>query len=149
MTTDNNTPSDDTEIKNYTINLTATGNSFAAGNYTINALTGFNGVITGALHPHYPSNLTVSNPYTLNTSTLDEKNSGLLTIKGENADIDLNGKSLKTWMELVEKRLAILQPNTALESEWEELKILGDRYRQLEQEIKEKMQAWDILRKEQ
>lgn len=139
----------------YQIDLSGLKNSFATGNYGINTLTaGFNGVITGAgalgaLQNTYSGNLTISNPYTPNSSLLEVSNSsGLLSIKGDNADIDLNGKSLKTWMEAVEKRLAILQPNTTLESEWEELKELGDRYRQLEQKINEKMKTWNILKKE-
>lgn len=74
--------------------------------------------------------------------------SGKITLKGESADVDINGISLKEFMQRVEKRLALLQVNPHLESEWEELKALGDQYRQLEQHIKDKMKTWDILNRE-
>lgn len=88
----------------------------------------------------------------VNTSTSgvtlgDLKPSGKITLTGNDADVDINGKSLKEFMQQVEERLAILQPNPKLEKEWEELKALGDQYRQLEQEIKDKMKTWDILNK--
>jgi flagellar motility protein MotE (MotC chaperone) len=44
--------------------------------------------------------------------------------------------------------LALLTPNPELEKEWDELKELGDRYRELEKHITEKMKTWDILKRE-
>jgi len=78
----------------------------------------------------------------------DLKPSGKIVLKGDDADIDINGTSLKDFMVQMEQRLAMLQPNPQLEKEWEELKALGDQYRQLEQHIKDKMKTWDILNKE-
>lgn len=75
-------------------------------------------------------------------------NAGKLVLKGENADIDINGASLKDFMTRVEERLALLSPNPKLESEWAELKALGDQYRKLEKEIQDKMKTWDILKRE-
>lgn len=69
-----------------------------------------------------------------------------IDITGENADITLNGKSMRNWMEKVEERLAILEPNTKLEQEWDELKQLGDQYRTLEKQLLEKTKAWNILK---
>ena len=74
--------------------------------------------------------------------------SGLVKLSGENADIDINGVSLKRTLEGIQQRLALLEPNPALEKEWAELKRLGDEYRALEQEIKDRMKTWDILKKE-
>lgn len=74
-------------------------------------------------------------------------NSGRIECTGENADLILNGKSVKTALEAIEERLAILHPNPELEKEWAELKELGDRYRTLETEIKAKMKVWDTLKK--
>lgn len=74
-------------------------------------------------------------------------NSGRIECTGENADLILNGKSVKTTLEAIEERLAILQPNPELENDWEELKELGQRYRTLEADIKAKMQVWDTLKK--
>ena len=70
-----------------------------------------------------------------------------LDITGEDADITLNGKSMRDWMSKVEERLAILEPNPELEAEWAELKELGERYRAMEQELQEKSRAWNLLKK--
>ena len=75
--------------------------------------------------------------------------SGTIEIKGEDADIKINGKSMKTWMEAVEERLNILTPNPELEQEWDELQELGERYRALEKQCKEKAQMWAALKKVQ
>ena len=75
--------------------------------------------------------------------------SGTIEIKGEDADIKINGKSMKTWMEAVEERLNILTPNPELEAEWDELQELGERYRALERKCKEKAQMWEALKKVQ
>ncbi len=49
-------------------------------------------------------------------------------------------------MEQIEQRLNILTVNAKLESEWEELRALGEQYRALEQSIIEKMKTWDKLK---
>ena len=74
---------------------------------------------------------------------------GTIEIKGEDADIKINGKSMKTWMEAVEERLNILTPNPELEADWDELQELGERYRRLEQKCKDKAQMWAALKKVQ
>ena len=73
--------------------------------------------------------------------------SGKVKLQGENADIDINGKSLKNWMERVEERLNILTPNPELEKEWDDLRRLGERYRKLEKKCQEKSQMWETLKK--
>lgn len=84
---------------------------------------------------------------TASSSPVLMNNSGRIECTGENADLVLNGKSVKSTLEAIEERLAILQPNPELEKEWEELKELGQRYRTLEADIKEKMKVWDTLKK--
>ena len=75
-----------------------------------------------------------------------------LTSKGvemaKDCDVTIGDWSLKKAMDKIEQRLAILHPNPKLESEWAELKELGDRYRELEQHIQAKMKTWDILNRE-
>ena len=83
-----------------------------------------------------------------NTNLTDLNQSGKISIKGENADLDINGVSLKDFMARVEQRLAILTPDTRLEEEWSELKTLGDRYRELEKEIHDRIKTFDILKNE-
>jgi hypothetical protein len=79
-------------------------------------------------------------------SAADIKPSATITLKGEDADIDINGKSMKAWMEKVEEQLNIMVPNPELEKEWDELKKLGDRYRKLEKKCKEKAEMWNKLK---
>ena len=62
-------------------------------------------------------------------------------------DLKIKGKSLSEAIENIEKRLAILHPNKELEERWEQLKELGERYRELEKDILEKEKIWDILKK--
>ena len=87
---------------------------------------------------------TGSSPYTINPYTMNQ--SGKVHITGENADLVIGEKSMRDWMERVEERLNILTPNTELETEWKELKSLGEQYRQLEQHIKDKQATWDRLK---
>lgn len=63
-------------------------------------------------------------------------------------DLQIGDWSLKDSMERIEERLALLQINTKLEQEWEELKSLGEQYRNLEKEIKEKIKVWNIISKD-
>jgi hypothetical protein len=73
--------------------------------------------------------------------------SGQIDIRGEKADIRINGKSMNKWMEQVEQRLNILTPNPELEKEWDDLRRLGERYRKLEKKCQEKAQMWAALKK--
>ena len=72
--------------------------------------------------------------------------SNTVHIRGEDADLLINEKSLKTWMEKVEERLNILTPNPELEKEWDDLRRLGERYRKLEQKCREKAAMWKRLK---
>ena len=73
-----------------------------------------------------------------------------LSVKG-NADFEgevtIKGKNLTDMLEKIDERLAILHPNPKLEDKWDELKELGRRYKELEQEIIEKEKIWAILKK--
>lgn len=70
-----------------------------------------------------------------------------IELNGDRADLVINGVSLKDTLTAIESRLAILKPAAELEAEWAELKRLGDEYREMEKEIREKMKSWDILKK--
>lgn len=84
--------------------------------------------------------------YSINATTVGS--SGRIALHGEDADVDINGVSLKDFMERVESRLGLLTPDSRLEEEWAELRELGDRYRELEKEIHGRMKTFDILKKE-
>ncbi len=45
------------------------------------------------------------------TNAMDLNQSGMLSLKGKNADIDINGKSLMKTLEALEERLNMLVPN--------------------------------------
>lgn len=108
------------------------------GNITITS-GGTGGILSG------------SNGYTYDdyiiTSTMPQ---GALKVNGDaefEGDLKIKGKSLVESIENIEKRLAILHPNSELESRWNELKELGEKYRQLEKEILEKESIWETLKK--
>ena len=98
------------------------------------------------------SGATYAGPYTVNTSngapwmTQGSLSAPKIQLNGEDADIEVNGWSLVDAVKRIEERLAIMQPNPKLETEWEELKQLGDQYRKLEQHIKDKQDTWDRLK---
>ena len=81
--------------------------------------------------------------------TMTVQKGGTIDIQGDDADIKMNGKSMKAWMEKVEERLNILTPNPELEKDWDDLRRLGERYRKLEKKCKEKAQMWEELKKVQ
>jgi hypothetical protein len=83
-----------------------------------------------------------SNEFTNSTITINTN--GIEMQPG--TDIVIGGQSLMKTLDVINERLAILQPNTRLESEWSELKKLGERYRAMEQDLLEKARAWDILK---
>ncbi len=93
--------------------------------------------------------LSVGNGGTGSSPTMAVNPSTSIEIKGEDADIKINGKSMVTWMEKVEERLNMLTPNPELEKDWDDLRRLGQRYRALEKKCKEKAQMWAALKKVQ
>ena len=135
--------------------ITLTGSS-SSPTYTISSP----GNVSGGLY--WGLNGTSANPGQVLTSngntngwanvTLAEPNLQGSTLKvNGNADFDgevtIKGKSLTGMLEKIEERLAILHPNPKLEDKWDELKELGKRYKELEQEIIEKEKVWAILKR--
>ena len=95
---------------------------------------------TGANQYVYASNGT----YTI--SPITSTPSGTLELQGEGADVRINGVSLTGVLKNIEERLNILRPNTELEADWDQLRELGDQYRQLETKLKEKSKMWSTLK---
>ena len=147
---------DDNHIGGYKLTDTITLNS-VADTITLSSLNYSNAVVGGGVS--YP-NVTMASsgvyttntgPYTsgsagVNTSPWTYNSSPKIQLNGEGADIELNGWSLIESFKKIEERLNILHPNTKLEAEWEELRALGDKYRELEQQIKDKQATWDRLK---
>ena len=116
----------------------------------------------GTLHPGYGavppahSNVTISSssPWTstatytatAGTTPWATSKSGKLYLDDQDADIIINGKSLGAVIAKIEERLNILVPNSELETEWAELKQLGDKYRALETKLTEQVEVWRRLK---
>ena len=117
------------------------------------------------------NNLSLTSPYTVNTVNLSAlgqypnavfttSSTGINTpwvqsppmagpkikLDGEDADIEINGVSLWTTMQEIANRLNIMHTNPELETEWAELRELGEQYRKLEQYIKDKQATFDRIR---
>ena len=68
--------------------------------------------------------------YTWGTAT--SKTSGTIKLEGSDADIFVQGKSMKAWMDAVEKRLLILEPKPELLKKYKALEQAYDHYKTLE-----------------
>lgn len=123
---------------------------------SVSAPGSFNDTITINNGGYAYSNTSITNngaigPFTVTTSATSQpwfSNSVAPKIRldGEGADIEVNGVSLIDMIRRIEERLNILTLNPELETEWKELKTLGEQYRKLEQHIKDKQATWDKLK---
>lgn len=135
-----------TAVASATVSISAASqynNAVIGGGYPITN----NGVLTGTLGGGYPnvslsSGTGISSPWVSTTPD----NRGRINLDGKNADITVNGVSLMSTLQRLEERLNILHPNTELEAEWEELRILGEQYRKLEAKLQEQGEMWAKLK---
>ena len=133
--------------------ITAGGYSFPSSNVSISSPGAMTGTIGSNASP-YTYNSVAGGPYTIssgagvtgiNNPWATYNPAPKIRLDGEGADIEVNGWSLVDAIKKIEKRLNILHPNTELETEWAELRALGEQYRKLEQHIKDKQATWDRL----
>jgi hypothetical protein len=129
-----------------TVDLAAGGTGVHQGNLTVGSIT-FGGTNSG---PSFANSI-----WTTNTSVgssnwnMHDSNvapSGKMHLTGDNADIVINGQSLNATLAALQERLNWMQPATEIEAEWDELRELGDRYRELEKQCREKAQMWTKLK---
>jgi len=73
---------------------------------------------------------------------------GKMRITGDDADIEIDGISLKETLYKLQERMAILEPNLELEKEFVELKAVREKYIELERNLLEKKEMWDRLNKD-
>jgi hypothetical protein len=151
----------DAEFRIDTVNLsgTPTFNIPAESEYQIaygklnTSLSVTGGVISGALGQNsiYTTTSTGAGGYNWNIApdynAMSQISQASLELRGENADIKINGRSMCDWMVKVEERLNILTPNPELEKDWDELRRLGERYKKLEKKCKQKAEMWKQLKK--
>ena len=69
-----------------------------------------------------------------------------IRLEGADADIEINGVSLWMTMQEISNRLNIMQVNPELETQWQELRELGEKYKQLEQHILDKQATFDRIK---
>jgi hypothetical protein len=114
------------------------------------------------------SNVSLTSPYTVNLSSLGQFPNAVFTtsstgigspwvqsppmagpkirLEGADADIEINGVSLWATMQEISNRLNIMHVNPELETQWAELRELGEQYRKLEQHIKDKQATFDRIK---
>ena len=121
-------------------------NTVIGGGYTVNlggmnhSNTGPYTVSTSARGFTFPNTASITaNPWATNTTA----QAGRMELNGDNADLVINGVSL---LEVLRDRLNVMIPNPALEKEWDQLKELGDKYRELEAKLKEQGDMWSKLK---
>lgn len=71
--------------------------------------------------------------------------SGRISLRGDNADIDVNGVSLMDTLKTIQDRLNMLCPNPEMEAEWDELRQIREQYEAKLAECQEKSRAWKAL----
>jgi hypothetical protein len=124
-----------------TINLSSLG---ANANVSLTSPYTYTSSINLGAFPNtiYTTNGTNTLPWMTQASLSSPK----IQLNGESADIEVNGWSLVEAVKRIEERLGLFQPNPELETEWSNLRELGEQYRKLEQQIKDKQATWDRLK---
>ncbi len=84
--------------------------------------------------------------WTFQESKIISPLSGKISLNGDDADIEINGRSLMQILDGLEQRLGLLKCREDLESDWSELKALGDQYRAMVKSIEEKTRMWNTLK---
>ena len=121
----------DTQLENQTDTFTITADTIDLSGISIDydALKGYSGIT-----------------YTDLTAGIQIKEGDLEIADGY--DIKIGGRSVLATLDTIAQRLAMLETNKELEHEFEELRALGDQYRKLEAELKQRMATWDLLKAE-
>lgn len=122
--------------------LDSSFNTIDLGNITIGAV----GSAGNYSYPYTLSTAWGTDTITASGISTTINQGGTLELQGENADIIVNGQSLMGKLEAISERLNLLEVNPKLEAEWDQLKELGEQYRQLEQELKAKSAMWKVLK---
>lgn len=120
----------------YTGNITVTGTSGSSSIFTI----GTNGTSS--------ADLWTNASWTTAAPSVNVSQKATIDLKGEDADVVINGKSLSKTLEGIQERLGLLEMNPELEEEFEELREAANHYRKLEKKFKEQKKVWDTLKKQ-
>ena len=115
-------------------------NSGSATVYTLGGGGGGGGTGAAGITYHSPNVWSTTGTHTSWT------NPGRVQISAD--DVILGDKSLVKILDTIEQRLGILNCDHELEKEWEDLCELGIRYRQLKQNIDEKLKTFNTLKQQ-
>ena len=72
--------------------------------------------------------------------------SGTISLRGEDADIEINGESLLGMIRGIQDRLNILSPDPDMEQEWDQLREIRQQYEAKLAECREKSRMWKQLK---
>jgi hypothetical protein len=125
-------------------NITVTGGGLGYPPNQVYVVGGGAGGGTGSLTTNIGVGTNWSTANTLNVPV-----SGRMELRGNQADIVINDVSLNDTLRSIQDRLNMLRPNRELEAEWDQLRDLGEQYRDLEKQLIQKQRAWDLLRKKE
>ena len=123
------------DVDTYSVDLSGVNSSVSLTSpYTIRSGINFpNAVYTTS---------TVNSPWVQSPPMAGPK----IRLEGADADIEINGVSLWATMQEISNRLNIMQVNPELETQWQELRELGEKYKQLEQHILDKQATFDRIK---
>lgn len=125
----------------YHANITLSPTSIVTGSpYTIGIASGANGTSASDLNWSGTS-------WTTTPVTISQKAS--IDLRGEDADIVINGESLKETLQAIKDALKIpgrIQQDAKLEESFQELRQLREQYEQSVKDYKEKQKVWETLK---
>jgi len=117
-----------------TSNISLTGSS-SSGSFNLGA-----GLGAGAAFPYIYNNTSTPNLSTMNLSP-----SGKIQLTGPDADVVLDGVSLRDTLTAIQTRLGMLVPDPKIEAEFAELRELSERYQATLKKCQEQLKIVDIL----
>lgn len=121
--------------------------NYAYGNITLNTPT-TGSVFTVGANGTSATDWT-NTTWTTAPVTISQK--ATIDLKGDDADVIINGESLNETLKGIKDALRIpgkIKRDTKLEKDWEELKAAADHYNKLLKEYTEKQKVWDTLKTE-
>jgi hypothetical protein len=121
---------------------------YTTGNITVTGTSGSSSIFTIGVNGTSATDLWTNTSWTTAAPSVNVSKRATLDLQGEDADVVINGKSLSKTLEGIQERLGLLEMNTELEAEFDELREAADRYRELEKKFKEQKRVWDTLKKQ-
>lgn len=121
---------------------------YTVGNITVTGTSGSSSIFTIGTNGTSATDMWTNTSWTTAAPAVKVSPGATIDLKGEDADVIINGKSLSKTLEGIQERLGLLEMNPELEAEFEELREAADRYRELEKKFKEQKKVWDTLKKQ-